>query len=408
MGALYGAKIVQSDQVTQDGRLPRRPLSYLRALPLRTRWNRSLSHSEGTLTGASRFIRAGDGMGGPHFRLHPAASFRSLLPSSLSVFNQRHPMPSPQVVVVGSYVQDLCFYCESFPRPGETLMATSQAGPGGKGSNQAVAAGRAGAPTLYVGAIGADAFGRDAKAFYKAEGIAAKWAVKQTQPTGSAAIMVNAEGQNEILVCLAANARLAKADLPIKAIREAEIVITQLEANLTAAAAALKMARENDALTILNPAPMRPDFKPAILKHVDILIPNETEFVELINRLRSDDEPPLTEAALLKLPPSQLHQLCGTFGVPVVIITLGQKGCFISRADGYLTVPAFKVKPVDTTGAGDAFVGGFAAGLLENDGDLAAAVRHGCAVAALSVTKPGTARSMPQASAVKRFLQKHS
>jgi ribokinase len=317
-------------------------------------------------------------------------------------------MSSPQVVVVGSYVQDLCFYCESFPRPGETLMATSQTGPGGKGSNQAIAAGRAGAPTLYVGAIGADAFGRDAKAFYKAEGIAAKWAVKQTQPTGSAAIMVNAEGQNEILVCLAANARLARTDLPIKAIREAEIVITQLEANLTAAAAALKMGRANDALTILNPAPMRPDFKPAILKHVDILIPNETEFVELINRLKPDANPPLTEAEFLKLSPAKVHQLCGTFGVPVVIVTLGARGCLVSRADGYLEVPAFKVKPVDTTGAGDAFVGGFAAGLLANEGDLAAATRHGCAVAALSVTKTGAALALPKAAAVKRFLKSHA
>lgn len=316
-------------------------------------------------------------------------------------------MPTPQVVVVGSYVEDLCFYCENFPRPGETLMATTKTGPGGKGSNQAVAAGRAGAPTLYVGAIGNDAFGRNAKAFYKSEGIAAKWALKATQPTGSAAIMVNSQGQNEILVALAANARLSKTDLPAKALRDAEIVITQLEANLTAAAEALRIGRAGEALTILNPAPMRPDFKPSILKHVDILIPNETEFVELTNRLAKSDAKPLTEKTLLKLSPTKLHQRCGAFGVPVVIVTLGERGVFISRADGYLEVPAFKVEAVDTTGAGDAFVGGFAAGLLENDGDLAAAARHGCAVAALSVTKPGTAPSMPKATAVKRFLKKH-
>ncbi|MDB4385073.1 ribokinase [Opitutaceae bacterium] len=316
--------------------------------------------------------------------------------------------PKPQVVVVGSYVEDLCFTCENFPRPGETLMATSQTGPGGKGSNQAVAAGRAGAPTLYVGAIANDAFGRNAKAFYKSEGIAAKWAMKTTQPTGSAAIMVNAQGQNEILVALAANAKLSKTDLPAKALRDAEIVITQLEANLTAAAEALKIGRAGEALTILNPAPMRPDFKPSILKHVDILIPNETEFVELTNRLAKPGDKLFTEKALLKLSASKLHQLCGAFGVPVVIVTLGQRGCFISRADGYLEVPAFNVKAIDTTGAGDAFVGGFAAGLLENDGDLAAAARHGCAVAALSVTKPGTAPAMPKAPAVKRFLKKHA
>lgn len=316
-------------------------------------------------------------------------------------------MPSPQVVVVGSYVQDLCFYCDAFPRPGETLMATSATGPGGKGSNQAVAAGRAGAPTLYVGAVGDDAFGREAQAFYQSEGIAAAWAVKARHPTGLAGIMVNAEGQNEILVSLAANARLSKADLPVDKLREAEIVITQLEANLTAAAEALRIARTGEALTILNPAPMRPDFKPAILKHVDILIPNESEFVELTNRLAKPGEKRLTEKALLKLSPAKLHQRCGVFGVPVVIVTLGQRGCFISRADGYLEVPAFKVKAVDTTGAGDAFVGGFAAGLLEYEGDLAAAARHGCAVAALSVTKPGTAPSMPKATAVKRFLKQH-
>jgi len=317
-------------------------------------------------------------------------------------------MPAPQVVIVGSYMQDLSFTCDVFPRPGETLVATSSACSGGKGSNQAIAAGRAGAPTLFVGAIGADAFGRDAKAFYRAEGIAAKWAVKKTTPTGCAGIFVNAEGQNQILVSLAANAKLSRQDLPAKPLREAEIVITQLEANLTACTAALKLGREGGALTVLNPAPMRPDFKPSMLQHVDVLIPNETEFVELINRLRPAKKRKLTEAALSKMSAPKLHQLCATFGVPVVIITLGRRGCFISRADGYLEVPAFAVKAVDTTGAGDAFVGGFAAGLLANAGDLGAAARHGCAVAALSVTKAGTAPAMPKTNAINRFLKQNS
>jgi len=316
--------------------------------------------------------------------------------------------PPPQVVVVGSYVIDLAFRCAEFPKPGETLAGTSLTGPGGKGSNQAIAAGRAGAPTLYVGAIGDDAFGRDAKAFYKSEGIRAKWAVKPTTPTGSAAILVNDAGQNEIIVVLAANNRLAKADLPLKAIRNARIVITQLEANLTACTHALKLGREAGALTILNPAPFRPEFKPAMLKHVDIIIPNETEFVDLINRLDKSDGTPLTEAALLKLSPAQLHSLCAAIGVPIVIITLGPRGVFISRTDGYLEVPAFKIKAVDTTGAGDAFVGGFAAGLIAHEVDLAAAAQHGCAVAALSVTKPGTAPSMPHQTAITRFLKKYT
>ncbi len=318
-------------------------------------------------------------------------------------------MTAPQVVVVGSYVTDLCFNCAHFPRPGETLAGTSRTGPGGKGSNQAVAAARAGAPTLYVGAIGHDAFGREAQAFYEAEDIAAHWAVKPRHPTGAAAILVDAAGQNQIIVALAANLHLAKSDLPIDAIDGARVVIAQLESNLAATNHALKLGRTAGALTVLNPAPLRPDFKPAMLQHVDILIPNETEFVELINRLGlHPGKQPLTAEALLKLPPAKLHTLCGTLGVPVVIVTLGARGCFISRADGYLEVPAFTVKAIDTTGAGDAFVGGFAAGLLEHEGDLAAAARHGCAVAALSVTKPGTAPSMPTRTAVRRFLKQHS
>ncbi len=315
-------------------------------------------------------------------------------------------MPPPHVVVVGSFVQDLCFNCAEFPQPGETLAGTSSTGPGGKGSNQAIAAGRAGAPVLYVGAIGDDAFGRDAQAFYQAEGIAAHWAVKAKHPTGSAAILVNAAGQNQIIVALAANLHLRKADLPAATLRGARIVITQLEANLAATTEALRLGRAGGALTIFNPAPLRPDFQPSLLKHVDILIPNESEFVGLVNGLGLGGRKTLTESALLKLSPARLHALCGRLGVPVVIVTLGARGCFISRQDGYLEVPAFPVKPVDTTGAGDAFVGGFAAGLLLHDGDLGAAARHGCAVAALSVTKPGTAPSMPTAAAVTRFLKR--
>lgn len=317
-------------------------------------------------------------------------------------------MTPPQVVVVGSFVQDLCFRCPAFPRPGETLTGRFADGPGGKGSNQAVAAARAGAPTLFVGAIGDDTFGRGAQAFYAAEGIAAHWAVKSRHATGTAGILVDAAGQNQIIVSLDANHHLTAADLPAPALAAARIVIGQLESNLAATAKALKLGRAAGAITVLNPAPMRPDFDPALLRHVDILIPNESEFVALINRLAPPAGRALTTTALLKRSPAQLHALCGRLGVPVVIVTLGDRGVLISRQDGYLEVPAFAVEAVDTTGAGDAFVGGFAAGLLRHEGDLAAAARHGCAVAALSVTRPGTAPSMPTAAAVTRFLRRAS
>ena len=119
-------------------------------------------------------------------------------------------MASPQVVVVGSYVQDLCWKCERFPHAGQTIVGQFSTGPGGKGSNQAVAAGRTGVPTMFVGAVGVDAFAKEAKAFYKAEGIGAKFVEKPAHATGTAAILVEDSGQNEIVVALGANAALAK------------------------------------------------------------------------------------------------------------------------------------------------------------------------------------------------------
>jgi ribokinase len=125
-----------------------------------------------------------------------------------------------------------------------------------------------------------------------------------------------------------------------------------------------------------------------------------------VNRLPATGRTDFTEEELAAASPAALHTLCRAFGVPVVIITLGRRGCLISRADGFEAVPAFSVKAVDTTGAGDAFVGGFAAGLVKFEGCLAEAARHGTAVAALSVTKPGTAPSMPWARDVARFLKR--
>ncbi len=313
---------------------------------------------------------------------------------------------NPEVVVVGSYVQDLVWHCTAFPQTGETIVGRFRSGPGGKGSNQAVAAARAGAATVYIGAIGDDALGREAKAFYRQEKIAARWAVKPTASTGTAGILVNATGQNEIVVALGANAKLARADVDETLIAKARVVVTQLEANLTTAAHTLRLARRHGAVAVLNPAPMRADFKPALLKHVDVLIPNETEFLALLAALNVADAP-ADETTLAALDAAALHALCGHLGVPVVIITLGQRGCILSRPDGYAEFPAFAVKAVDTTGAGDAFVGGFAAGLVEHEGDLTAAIRAGTAVAALSVTKPGTAPSMPLRPALDRFLRKN-
>lgn len=325
------------------------------------------------------------------------------------------PRPPHAVIVVGSYVQDLTWRCAAFPKAGETTLGRFVTGPGGKGSNQAVAAARAGADALFVGAVGRDTFAEVASRFYAENKIGARFLPKAKHATGTAAILVDDSGQNEIVVALGANAALAPRDLPPSLFRGARVVVTQLETSLAAVAHTLRAARRAGAATVLNPAPMRADFDPALLRHVDILIPNETEFVALVNQLglapsgRGGKRPAraaYTEADLAAEKPDVLHALCRRLGPPTVIVTLGKRGCFVSQASGGAHIPGHVVKAVDTTGAGDAFVGGFAAGFVKHDGDVLAAARQGQAVAALSVTKPGTAPSMPTARELAAFLKK--
>ncbi|MFT3783975.1 MAG: ribokinase [Nibricoccus sp.] len=318
-------------------------------------------------------------------------------------------MPNPKVVVVGSFVQDLTWKCKEFPCPGETTIGFFKTGPGGKGSNQAIAAGRAGVDTMFIGAVGNDAFAVEAQAFYKSEGIACRLAGKRNHATGTAAIMVSSSGQNEIVVALGANGVLAKKDVPAAILRRAEVVVSQLESNLQTAAHVLKTAKLAGATTVLNPAPMRPDFPPSLLRHVDVLIPNETEFTVLVNTLPQFGGRKFRESELQAIGAPELHQLCRKFKVPNVIVTLGSRGCFVSAENGHHLIPAYTgIKVVDTTGAGDAFVGGFAAGLIKFKKDFLGAARFGNAVAALSVTKFGTAPSMPRAKEIVKFLRARS
>lgn len=312
----------------------------------------------------------------------------------------------PQVVVVGSFVQDLTWKCADFPHAGETVVGTFVTGPGGKGSNQAVAAGRAGARTLFIGAVGRDAFAADAKKFYRTEGIAARFVEKPPHATGTAAILVNASGQNEIVVALGANSALRPDDVPVAALRSALVVVTQHENDLRTVADILRAARRAGAITIHNPAPMRADFDPALLRHVDILIPNESEFAALINQHAARGAKKISAASVASLSTAKLHALCRSLGVAHVLVTLGAKGVFVSRPNGPTLIPSHRVKVVDTTGAGDAFCGGFAAGLVKFNGDLLAAARFGNAIAALSVTKFGTAPSMPTEKEIARFLMR--
>lgn len=312
----------------------------------------------------------------------------------------------PSVVVVGSFNHDLTFYLKTFPRPGESLLGELRPGPGGKGFNQAVAANRAGARALFIGAVGRDAAGAEARQFARDARLRAHFVEKKKEPTGAALITVDAAGQNQVVIALGANLALHRQDIPVAPLRAADVVVCQGESDVRTVAHVLKVARAAGALTVLNPAPMHDGFDCAVLRHVDALIPNETEFAALSARFNRSRTGSLSVEALRRLPPDRLHALCRALGVPVVIVTMGDRGCFVSEPHLYTRIQAHGVEPVDTTGAGDAFVGGFAAGVVKFRRNICEAAHFANAVAALAVTLPGTAAGMPTAREITRFLRR--
>ncbi|MGE9291267.1 MAG: PfkB family carbohydrate kinase, partial [Puniceicoccales bacterium] len=187
------------------------------------------------------------------------------------------------ILVVGSFVQDLTFSTQRFPAPGETVVGQFLTGPGGKGSNQAVAARRAGGAVTFVGAVGRDTFAQSVREFYKSEEIEAILPEYPDSSTGTAGILCDQSGQNEIVVALGANERLAPADIPDSLIEGREIVVCQLECNLEAVESVLRRASAPTTTRILNPAPLRKEASTDLFQHCDILIPNETEFLGILD-----------------------------------------------------------------------------------------------------------------------------
>jgi ribokinase len=315
------------------------------------------------------------------------------------------PRPSSTVLVIGSFIQDLTFFVDRFPANGETVLGRFVSGPGGKGSNQAVAAARAGAQTAFFGAVGNDGFGDGAEKFLIEEGIEQHLLRVADTPTGTAGITVNASGQNQIVVALGASGKWKASEMNPAFLEAAKIVVLQLEIDLETVRDLLELGRAAGKTMILNPAPMNPGMDFSMLSHVDIFIPNETEFVSVAQRHAAIGDCAFDEQKLRAAAPEQLHNWCRKLEVPTVIVTLGQRGCFVSQPSGYEHIPASEgITAIDTTGAGDAFVGGFAAGLIEFSGDISQAARHGNVVAGLSVTKHGTAPSMPTRAEINAFL----
>lgn len=307
------------------------------------------------------------------------------------------------VIVVGSYNTDHVWRVDTFPRPGETRRGSGfSTGPGGKGFNQAMACVRQGADTLFLGARGQDALGDNAARSADHEGIQCCWQTCADVPTGSACIMVDAEGENQIVVDLAANDRLATDFLHAQddAFGSARVLLVQLETSIDAVMAALELAGDHGMLRILNPAPVHPDLTRDLVRQADVLTPNESEFALLCGRFLDID---VNADGIAAMDDSTLHALARRLTGGSVVVTLGQQGCFISHGDArrgddgeHYRVAAETVQPVDTTAAGDAFCGALAAGLVRLDGQpFAAAVRHANRVAAMTTERHGAATAIP-------------
>jgi ribokinase len=295
------------------------------------------------------------------------------------------PTPS-RICVVGSINTDLTFRTPRLPMPGETLRGHSfHLGHGGKGANQAVMAARLGAQVTLVGRIGRDVFGDDMLRSLTRQGIDTihiKEDVKE--PSGVAAIVVDDAAQNCILVVPGANACLTPENVreAESAIRQARVLLCQLEVPMDAVLEAFRLAKAAGVRTILNPAPAAalPD---ELLGFTDICVPNETELELLTGRaVSSFDEIETAGRDILRRGPQS------------VLITLGARGALILTQDRVEHVPGWKVDAVDPTGAGDAFIGALAVFLAE-DRRLLEATRWACAAAGLSVTRHGAQSSFP-------------
>jgi len=303
-----------------------------------------------------------------------------------------------KILVLGSFVADVAFRAARLPGWGETLMGSAFAlGPGGKGSNQAVAAARAGADVQMLSRLGDDAFGRLARDTWTADGIDASLVENCATPTGSAAILIDeVKGENAIIVVPGACFTLSPKDVDAAgdAIRAAGVLLTQLEIPLETVECGLRVAREAGVRTILNPAPAQA-LSDTMLGLADFLIPNESE-AALLTGLPVESKAQAEEAARV---------LLGR-GARCVIVTLGAQGALVCEAGAdAVMVDAFNAGPVlETTGAGDSFCGGFAAALSEGAPVLDAA-RFGCATAGISVTRAGTAPSMPHRVEIEALLR---
>jgi ribokinase len=305
----------------------------------------------------------------------------------------------PGIVVVGSLNMDFVVTVDRLPAPGETTLGRDfQMLPGGKGANQACAAGKlgAGASTRMIGRVGYDVFGDHLKASLSAAGVDVSGVhATRSQPTGVALIWVDGSGQNSIVVASGANHAMLASDVEAMrpAFQSARFALFQLESPIDAVVAAIKVARSEGARTMLDPAPAQP-LSPDLLASIDILTPNEIEASILVGvplgRVSREDAPQLARRLLER-------------GPRAVVLKMGDLGCFYLDVAGEIFSPGFQVNARDATAAGDIFNGALAVALTE-DRSVAEALRFANAAAAISVTRAGAQASVPSRVEVDAFL----
>ena len=299
------------------------------------------------------------------------------------------------LVVLGSINADHILNLESFPTPGETVTGNQyQVAFGGKGANQAVAAGRSGANIAFIACTGDDDTGERVRKQLAGDNIdIAPVSVVAGESTGVALIFVNAEGENVIGIHAGANAALTtkRVEAQRERVANAEALLMQLESPVESVLAAAKIAHENHTTVVLNPAPARV-LSDELLALVDIITPNETE-AEKLTGIRVENDGDAARAA------QALHDK----GIGTVIITLGSRGVWASVNGEGRRVPGFKVKAIDTIAAGDTFNGALVTALLEGK-NLDDAIRFAHAAAAIAVTRKGAQPSVPWRKEIDEFL----
>ena len=301
-----------------------------------------------------------------------------------------------KIAVLGSLNLDTTYHVTRFPQPGETISANDKSSaPGGKGANQAVAAVRSGAQVAFIGMVGEDNEGKFMREALQEDGIDTKFL--QNDPrhgTGSAIITLDANGQNDIMVYAGANFGMDESLLKgtDDLFKDCDFLIAQFETPQAVTAAAFKQAKAHGVTTILNPAPAK-EILPELLAVTDVVIPNESES-EVLTGIAVDSEAAMLETA----------DYFKAHGVNNLLITLGSRGVFYCTPHGHGMVPAFKVKAVDTTAAGDTFIWALASQLATDLSNVADALVYAQRASSLTVQKMGAMPSIPTEAEVRAAL----